>query len=371
MAHAFLAPSSFSRTIKCPASAIRAMQVEARIELIAGMGAEFYGLATGEETERFEINMTPDQSAASDGTARHDIFEGAINNVLTEYRDILPLVEGHSDLSDAAKRDKYINDQLIACIQRQLEFLEDAEWVSVEHKVKVNGLPQFGHVDLAAHKNRTLYIKDLKTGRVEVSAEDNDQLRPYAVGICDELGWDKFDSVEVEILGLHFPDSTWVIPIDELREYKDNVMHPTFMEAYKINPRAEAGEHCLYCPAKLHCREWQEEFNGVANEYFDLDAAGLEELDNDELLKIRSTLKVGKNALDIVNRILMERVQGFNPPKVTLVKGKKITKWVDEEAVKKKFKKEAFKQVLREPKEFAAEEVADLTKITYGRGWIR
>lgn len=368
MAHAFLAPSSFARTIKCPASALRAMQVEARIDLISMIGPEFYGLKEGEESERFVANILPDTNAADEGTARHQVFEEAISNAMSEYRDILPLIEGNDLISESGKADKYINDKLITCIQEQVEFLEDAEWVSIEHKVQVKGLPQFGHVDLAAYKERTLYIKDLKTGRVDVQAENNAQLTVYAVGLVDELGWDKFDDVQLEILGLNFESSIWAIDIDDLRTYKDEVMLPTFMKAYSINPPAEAGEHCMYCPAKIHCKEWQEKFDGARNEYIDAD---LSDFDNDDLVSLRSKIKDSKNALDQINRVLMERAQGFNPPNVTLVKGKTITNWKDPDAVEKKLKGKAFKKVLREPKEFEPDEIEGLTTTKYGRGWIR
>jgi len=370
MAHAFLAPSGAHITFKCAASALRSMQVNARIDLLSQVGAEFYGLDK-EATDRFEINLSPDQTAAEDGTIYHEVFEECVDNGITSPKDIQHIIDQRDDLSSGAKTDEFIHKKLVHCIQEQIHFLEDCDFFVVEKKVKIKGLPQFGHTDLVAGKDRVMYMRDLKTGRVDVHAEGNEQLMVYAVGILDEMGWDRFDTVEIKPLGLHWEADEWVVEVEDLLVFKNETMLPAFMNAYSINPTATPGDHCLYCDAKIHCKEWQEKFKALDNEYFKNN--DIKECDSDELVKMFRMTKQADQLGKILNPELLQRAEGFNPPKnIAVVKGRRIQKWKDEAAAAKKIGDDKFyKKEAKSPSNFEPAQKEGLYTETFARGYLK
>lgn len=346
------------------------MQVEARLDLLSKVGPEFYGLSD-EDAERFQANIDLSNDAADDGTIYHEVFEECINERISEYRDILAAIHGRTDLSSAASGDEFIHDKLIKCIQEQLEFLSTVDFFEIEKKVIVKGLPQFGHTDLVATVGRTMHMRDLKTGRIDVEAVDNDQLKVYSVGILDELGWDNFDEVITQPLGLHWEAEPWTVSVDDLKTYKHDVMLPAFLDAYSINPTASAGDHCLYCPAKIHCKEWQEKFDGLDNEYFENN--DIKECESDELVAMFKLTKQADNLKKMLSAELLQRAESFDPPEgVKPVKGRKIQKWIDEDAAAKKLGADKFyKKQARSPSDFTEATVTDLVKTTYARGYLK
>ena len=121
---------------------------------------------------------------------------------------------------------------------------EQTDWYVIEKRIKVKGLSQFGTVDLIAGNpdKRELYVRDLKTGYGEVSADENYQLMTYAVGLLDEVdaegvsNWDKYDNVNLHIIGVRWASNDWDITSEDLRKFKLEVMLPAFMKAYSPNP---------------------------------------------------------------------------------------------------------------------------------------
>ena len=193
----------------------------------------------------------------------------------------------------------------------------------------------------------------------------------YAVGLLDELGWGKFDEVSIEPLGLQWTAEPWVVSVEDLKTFKQDVMLPAFIEAYSINPKATAGDHCIYCSAKIHCKEWQKKFKGLDNEYFKNN--DIAEADNDKLVEMFKLTKqadnLKKNYLSIE---LMQRAEGFNPPKgLSLVKGRKLEKWKDEKKAKKKLGKKFYEKTPRKLSSFKPDDKKGLITTTYARGHLK
>lgn len=339
MSHAFMSPSAFKTAKECPAAPLRQFQVNQRIDLLRLAGAHFYGLNEESDINRWNQIMAEDNNPADDGTKLHTVFETSLENGIAEKDDIRLLVE-EQDLQTDMKGDEFILDELTNTINEQLVDLESASRIGIEEKVQILGLPQHGTIDLAFVEGKTLYLRDLKTGRVEVSSENNDQLMNYGVGIMDKWDlWDDIDTIEMQILGIRFKADKWSCTAEDLMNYKNDVMLPAFMEAYKINPVANAGDHCLYCSAKIHCPEWMEKFNGVANEHFENDFSDID--DTEELENIWITLKQADRALKECGRELMSRMEGFYEPKrvATVVRNRKdINHEMDVDEVMKKAK---------------------------------
>lgn len=333
--HAFMSPSAFKTARACPASPSRQAHIERRKELLQMVGVEFYGLSSKEDKDRWSAITKEDNTAAEDGTKAHNVFETAILQQITDKEVIREMVE-KEDMQGPLKGDEFILDQLHRCVLEQLEMLDEASWIGVEERIRVIGLPQFGTIDLTWRTDRTLYLRDLKTGMLEVESEDNDQLMNYGVGVLDKLdAWDEVDEVHIKILGLRFKVEEWICSIEDLRTYKHDVMLPAFMAAYAINPEAIPGNHCLYCSAKISCKEWQDEFNGLSNEHFNTDISEMDVQDQVELYaKCKQAEKLAK---DLSKEILIA-FEGFDEPKgITQVNGRKRTEYAlsEEEMVEK------------------------------------
>lgn len=377
--HAFLSPSSTPISYECAAAPLRQFQQRNRIELLREIGTEFYGLTEVSSKDRLNKVLEDDTTMADEGTAFHTVFEVAVRDRITDKAKLVEMIHDQNDITDNTKDDIYIIDTFCQRVIETIEATEDCSWISLEHKVKVIGLPQFGFVDIPYHfDDRILHIEDLKTGYNPVQAENNKQLMTYAVGILDELGWDKFDKVVIKIIGVRWASNEWEISIKDLKKFKTEVMLPSFIAAYAINPKATAGDHCQYCSAKISCKAWQEKFEGTANEFFEV--TDFTNHKNDKLVSLYKLCKQAENLLKFtLSQELLQRFEGFDIPMgVTRVSGRKMESWSDDEkSIVKAFKKKVpnkndlYTQKLLTPKGMKAlvgddEAVDKLTKtVTY------
>ena len=342
-AHAFMSPSAFKTAKNCPAAPLRQFQVNQRIDLLRLSGAHFYGLDEPSDVEHWDLIMAEDNNAADDGTKLHNVFEQCLNDGITSKDDIREMIK-EQDLKTDMKGDEYILDQLTRCVGEQLELMESASRIGVEQRIKVLGLPQFGTIDLTWIEERTLYLRDLKTGRIEVESEENDQLMNYGVGIMDSWdAWDDVDEIKIKILGLRFEADEWTCKTSDLLDYKVNVMLPVFMAAYEINPEAKAGDHCLYCSAKIHCPEWNAKFRDtMINEAFENNFL---KSDPDKLEDVWIMCKQAERLGKDIGRELMQRTQGFyEPQRVKIQKGNKRKSYAEGVDIDETMKKAGIKK---------------------------
>ena len=321
MAHAFMSPSAFKTARKCPASPLRQFQINQRMALLEEAGPIFYGLTDEKDLERWKAITNEDRTASEDGTKLHNVLEKCLLDRIADKDEIRQLIV-EQDLKGDMKGDEYILSQLKRIVDEQLEMLSESEMVGVEKRIKVIGLPQFGTVDLTFKIDKTLYVRDLKTGRIEVEADENDQLMNYAVGVLDEIGWDDVDTVKFEILAVRFNVEEWECDTETLLKYKNEVMLPAFLAAYEINPKAVAGDHCLYCTAKVSCKEWQDKFKGAANQYFEDDA--FTQLEPQEQVDLYRLCKQAEQAGKKLSKEILMNMEGFfEPVGVAKVNGRK------------------------------------------------
>lgn len=385
--HAFLSPSFANTGLNCPASAIRCMQVEQRVDLFRQAGAEFFGLESDSDLQRWEVINKPDDQASRDGTALHEVFEYGINNKLREKSDYVKQIKKlkkRGVISEETADDSFLVDRLYQQAIVQLDDLSTAQWIGVEAGVKVKGLPEYGTVDLGFRIDRRLYCRDLKTGRGEVASKNCKQLMIYAIGILEHIGWDTVDDVEIHILGIRWESEPWVVSVKKLAKFKKEVLLPAFFKAYGINPEAIAGDWCQYCSAKIHCREWQEKFHGsINNETFD----NLDVVDHDSqgLVDLFRLCKQAQNLVQYqLQPEILRRFEGFGDiPKITRVAGRKTEVWnTDEATITKKLakklggKESLYKKSLMSPKDIKAEHgdtaaVQKLTKTTQTKPYLK
>ena len=225
--HALLSASSAHRWLECPPSAVAAEKYE-------DQGSEF----------------------AAEGTLAHEVAEICTRESLLLKRG-LPLLDnfiGWPRGTDAVMIDHaqgyrdYIQEQIKSespalLLEQRVDF---SEWV-----------PEgFGTCDCILIEGDTLTIIDYKYGQgVPVSAENNPQMRLYALGALHDFGFAyDVEKVETHIYQPRINNiSTESLSVDELLAWAKTVK-PIAEKAAKGKGKYKAGAHCKFCPHAGRCR---------------------------------------------------------------------------------------------------------------------
>lgn len=304
--HAYISPSNLYKYLRCAAAPQR--------EFIVGKRTEFLSAFAEGNSVALAI-LESEETEANDGTFLHSLFEEIISlskDVDEEYiRNLITdkIIESGSEKlrEDISLPEKFTN----VCLQTRA-MLKNAVWYVTELRVVLPKYAMWGTADLVFQVGKTLAVWDLKTGRQEVKAENNEQLLAYTMGVLDALGWKGFDGIQLAIIGVRFPISTWDITIEDVKKFRDEVFEPALQEAYKIGVKGTPGPQCMYCKAKLHCPEW----NALVRYHVDEDlfAVGedtFKELSNEVLVdRFLLAKQVERFQEDAKNEIAL-RFEGF------------------------------------------------------------
>ena len=187
----------------------------------------------------------------------------------------------------------------------------------------------------AVHKStKTLYVLDLKTGRIEVDAYKNPQLSIYAIAAYDELK--KFNEIENVKLGVMQPKyrkfvNWWETSIEELehvREQIDRVVRE--IDQPMFTPRfAPEQKTCQWCMHKANCVARKAELEGESFK-------PLEEITDEDALEIWGRAKRHREFLDAIEariRSMDEHARERGGWK--LVRGSKRRAWGDVDGAQK------------------------------------
>jgi hypothetical protein len=183
-----------------------------------------------------------------------------------------------STFSDAAQRGTDIHEIAEQMLRQQTVGEVDAEMLAIASKYVSTALEQTAHAkkhyieldvtqslrgihpslggtaDLIAIGGGIMTVCDLKTGRIEVSPENNLQLMTYALGAA--LALNAPPTVTVR-LAIYQPDHggwrEWSCTHADLMVWKDKLFDLA-MAAHQVDaPRNPDQEACRYCKAKTQC----------------------------------------------------------------------------------------------------------------------
>lgn len=244
--HARLSPSASSRWLTCTAS-VQAIE-EAR--------------------EAGIIKQSDESKYAREGTIAHELGE-------IEARF-------HFRIDDAAtyarKKDEWValfeaegyapgtREEMERHIERYIDLIEERKamfpysTVMFEERVDTGVPTCWGTSDTVIVSPTHVEIIDLKYGAgVAVSAVENSQLRLYGLGALDKFG-DMLGDTEVVRTTVFQPrlgnTSTEELPVDELREWREEVARPAGWSAIKGDDAVFAPSEtaCKWCPLAGVCR---------------------------------------------------------------------------------------------------------------------
>ena len=208
--------------------------------------------------EQFENKTT---EYAEEGTLAHAIAELKARNYFTE-----PMTKRkfNSEMKKLQENERY-KDEMQIHTDRYLDYLKEIALKSpvkpsviVEMKVDYSKYAKegFGTADCLMITGKDLYVIDFKYGKgVPVSAEENPQLKLYALGALEK--YKLIYAIENIHLSIVQPRldiiSEYELNRNNLEKWGDEVVIPAANKAYFGIGEYTPGEHCKFCKAKGSC----------------------------------------------------------------------------------------------------------------------
>lgn len=196
----------------------------------------------------------------------------------------------------------------------------------------------FGTGDVIVYSGGVLEIIDLKFGKgIEVSAENNSQLRLYGLGALSIF--DMIEDVEEVVMTIIQPRldniSSEALTADELRKWGTEFVKPRAEMAHNGEGEFVAGDHCRFCKIKHTCRARAEKQLAVPNKLEDPNLLTADEI-ADILFQADELQKWAKDVQDFA----LEKAQdGMMFEGWKVVEGRSTRKYADEEKVLEELKR--------------------------------
>lgn len=284
--------------------------------------------------------------AAAEGTAAHELCEHKLKRAL-HMRSKRPVSDYNNDEMEEHS-DAYVDfviEQLNVAKQNCKDPL-----VLIEHRIDFsNYVPEgFGTGDCIIISDGKLHIIDFKYGLgVLVDAEDNPQMKLYAVGAFDAFN-SLYDIKEVS-MSIFQPRrenvSTWTISAPELKDWAENELKSKAQLAIKGEGEYLPGEWCTFCRAAVKCRARAEEKLKLAQMEFNMPPL-LEDEEIEEVLeKLPDLIKWANEILAYATDSAVNHGKQWSGFKV--VEGRSNRKYKDEDAVIEVAKENGYKDIFR------------------------
>ena len=289
------------------------------------------------------LNCTPSLVLSEQFDDEESIYsaEGSAGHALAEH-----LIKKHLKLQTRRPTSEYYTDDLVDAVNEYVTFvIGEIEAAKQEYKNPVFAVEQkvdisdyidecFGTADMVIITEKVAQIIDLKLGRgIEVSAEDNDQLKAYGLGVLTMA--DMLYDIETVRLTIFQPRisnySTWDITAEDLRKWGDEVLRPRGAMALIGAGDFHAGSWCRFCKARFQCRARAEEFLKMAQMEFRQPAL----LSDDEIAEVLTKADALSKWADDIYAYAQDQaiVRGKEWPGYKLVEGRSNRKYTSEEDV--------------------------------------
>lgn len=285
--------------------------------------------------------------AAAEGTAAHALSEHKLRKAL-KMRSKKPVSPYDSD-----EMDNYTDGY----VEFVLEVIEQAKKVCSDPLILIEQrldfskyVPEgFGTGDCLIIADGTLHIIDFKYGQgVLVSAEDNPQMKLYALGALDLF--DGIYDIEMVSMTIYQPRrenvSTSTVSKENLYQWAEEVLKPKAELAFNGDGNYCPGEWCQFCRAAVKCRERAEAKMKLATFEFALPPL----LSDEEIADILSSIGDLTNwANEIIAYATDAAVNhGKKWPGFKVVEGRSNRKYKDEEAVAEAAKNAGYRDIYKQ-----------------------
>jgi len=211
----------------------------------------------------------------------------------------------------------------------------------------------FGTGDCIIIADGTMEIIDLKYGKgIEVSAEDNPQMKLYALGAIEEYGFIyDIDNVRMTIAQPRLNNiSTWEINIKELEAWAMDELMVKAKAAWEGTGEFISGDWCKFCKVKATCKARAEAALNVAEQFElkDPNLLAIEEIAQ-ILLKADELQSWAKDLQDYA--LEQARDSNIKYPGWKLVEGRSNRKYADDGFVHQTLTEAGYEEtlILKEP----------------------
>jgi hypothetical protein len=294
----------------------------------------------------------PDRAgeAAAEGTLAHRLGELLIGRKLgrvhkKEYDKVLAEILANP-LYEPSMMD-YCEDYAVFVLEKYHEAqneTKDAE-ILLEAKVDLSAYIEegFGTVDIRIIADHKLRMIDLKYGKgVPVSAEENAQLKVYALGCLREC--DFLYDIDVVELIIYQPRldsiSSWEVTVNQLKAWAQEELIPKAKLAFAGEGEFCPGSWCRFCRAKATCRAHSEYCEGTVVDDF----KKAELLTDEEVSEVLKRSDMFKNWVGAVEEYAFNAaLAGKRWPGFKLVEGKSNRFYTDPAAVITTLKSKQYK----------------------------
>ena len=302
--HAFLSASSAPRWINCPPSARLCERYEDKGSNYAAEGTEAHSLCEYKLKAALGIKARdPTADLSQYGPEMEECANGYVAYIM--------------ELVEAAKQ--ACSDPIVL-IEQRLDFTKYVE-------------EGFGTGDCLVIADGTLHVIDYKHGQgVLVEAEDNEQMRLYAIGA---LGlYDGIYDIDVVSMTVYQPRrdniSTHTVFKESLYQWAEEVLKPTAELAYAGEGDFRCGDWCRFCKAKNGCRKRAEHNLELAR--YDFKPPPL--LEDGEIESILNKIDdLVSWASDIKDFALQAAISGKQWSGWKIIAGRSNRRYVNEDAV--------------------------------------
>ena len=307
--HAKLSSSASKRWLGCPGSVKLSEHYPNGSSIYADEGTIAHGMAEGMISKDDKLVQKYEVEAAK--------FYGEhpeLNGTFLEMKMILqPYVD-------------YVFEEYAAQVHED----EAAQLMTEERVDLTEYIPGgFGTSDVVILRQGRLHIIDLKYGKgVAVSAQDNPQLKLYALGTLARF--DMLYDIEDVVMTIYQPRldnvSTDTIKAKDLYAWGEEVIKPGAQLALSEDAPVHAGDWCQFCPARYDCKE-------RAHDAMELQKyLGQMVLSPEEIAEILGKIdRLVKFAEDIKDSALTKALDGEEIPGWKVVEGRSNRKYVGSE----------------------------------------
>jgi len=239
LAHATLAPSSISRVIRCPGSAIPNAEAPNTSSFPAARGTAIHEMCEQLLKDRLDGITLSDY-----WLGRTVELEGFAIEIGQEEIDI-----AETYVNYIRQRSEELNGKLLIEEKVYLNEISDDCWGTADAVILGEG-------------NR-MVIADLKSGNFPVDVNFNEQLMTYSLGALARFG-NENTVIEMTIIqpskkSFHKdgPIRSFDIQAVDLVDWGFNILKPACEEALGEDPTYNAGDWCRFCAYKPDCVTFQ------------------------------------------------------------------------------------------------------------------
>lgn len=306
---------------------------------------------------------------AAEGTLAHELLEAKLRkkynirrpDTLEKYEDNYKEISKNELFS--SQMEDYV-DEVVDYVEERFNAAKSAyEQSEIHIEVRLDfssAVPEgFGTGDIVIISDKYIEVIDLKYGKgVEVSAENNPQLRLYGYGALCEYDW--LYDLEYITTTIHQPRlgnvSSENIFVDAMEEWIEETVKPVAALAFDGKGEYNAGEHCRFCKAKGSCRKRTEMNIESAKSDFDDPELLTEEEIGEILFKVDEFMKFASDIKDYA--LVQARDHGKTFPGWKIVEGRSNRKYKDEKELEKALKNAGYK-----PKDYQEKKLVGITKL--------